>query len=185
MPAAQVRQMRAASTPPRATTRAPAECLPSAPATRTRRARRRHQSTSYSVRPIDAEPRVLGTNRRIVEPRRHRMRRQDVAGLVLQQQAARAVQHAGHAAGESRRVFARRDAAPAGFHAHQPHAASSMNASKRPIALLPPPTQATARSGSRPDDRRACPRAPPGRSPTGTRAPSADTGCGPSAEPSE
>ena len=50
------------------------------------------------------------------------MRRQNVAGLVLQHQAARAVQHAGRAAGESRGVIAGRDAAAAGLDADQSHA---------------------------------------------------------------
>ena len=68
------------------------------------------------------------------------------------------------AAGKSRRVPARTNAAAARLDADQPHVArSSMNASKMPIALLPPPTQATIVSGSLPMLLEASARALPGR----------------------
>ena len=44
------------------------------------------------------QPRVLRTNRRVIEASGNRMCRQDVAVVVLQHQAARAVQHARFAA---------------------------------------------------------------------------------------
>ena len=67
-----------------------------------------------------AQPGVLGSDRRVVEAGRDRVRQLDVAVGVLQHVAARALQHAGAAAGEARRVLARRDAAPAGLDADQP-----------------------------------------------------------------
>ena len=68
-----------------------------------------------------AQPGVLGPDRRVVEPGRDRVGQLDVAVVVLQHVAARALQHAGAAAGEARRVLARRDAAPAGLDADQAH----------------------------------------------------------------
>ena len=61
--------------------------------------------------------------------------------------------------------------------------ASSMNASKIPIALLPPPTQATTRSGSRPAAARICARASWPITDWNSRTISG-YGCGPSTEPS-
>ena len=66
---------------------------------------------AYSARPRVAQPGVLGADGRVVEAGRHRMRQLDVAVLVLQHERARALQDAGAAAGEPRRVLARRDAA--------------------------------------------------------------------------
>ena len=68
-----------------------------------------------------AQPRVLGADRGVVEAGRHRMRRLDVAVLVLQHERARALQHAGDAAREARGVTARRDRLAAGLDADQPH----------------------------------------------------------------
>ena len=50
------------------------------------------------------------------------MRQLDVAVLVLQHEGARALQHAGAAAGEPRRVAAARDLLAAGLDADQPDA---------------------------------------------------------------
>ncbi len=58
---------------------------------------------------------VLGTDRGVVEAGRHRVRRADLAVLVLEDVAARPVQDAGGAAGEARRVLAQARAAPAGL----------------------------------------------------------------------
>ena len=66
-----------------------------------------------------AEPRVLGADRGVVEAGGNRVRQLDVAVLVLQHEAARALQHAGAAAGEARRVLARPDAVAAGLDADQ------------------------------------------------------------------
>ena len=102
----QTRQRRAAPRRPRATTRAPAGCPRCAPShSKPSSASRRRRSSAYSVRPLAAQPRVLGADRRVVEAGRDRVRRQDVAVVVLQHQAARAVQHAG----VRRRQIARRD----------------------------------------------------------------------------
>ena len=58
-----------------------------------------------------------------------------------------------------------------------------MNASKMPIALLPPPTQATIASGSRPASSRICARASRPITDWNSRTISG-YGCGPSTEPS-
>ena len=68
-----------------------------------------------------AQPRVLGADRRVVEPGRDRVRQLDVAVLVLQHEGARALQDAGAAAGEPRRVAPARDLLAAGLDADQPH----------------------------------------------------------------
>src|SRR6185436_18764454 len=44
---------------------------------------------------------MLGTDRGVVEPCRHRMRRFDVAGVVLEDERMRALQHARRAAGKA------------------------------------------------------------------------------------
>ena len=99
-----------------------------------------------------AQPRVLGPDRRVVEAGGDRVRQLDVARLVLQHERARALQHARCC----RRQTARRDG-PARSARRPPRRrsaarrGSSMKPSKMPIALLPPPTQATTMSGSRPD----------------------------------
>ena len=70
-----------------------------------------------------AEPRVLGADRGVVEPRRDRMRELDVPVLVLQDERARSLQHAGAPAGEARRVAPAGDLVAAGFDADQTHGA--------------------------------------------------------------
>ena len=70
-----------------------------------------------------AQPGVLGSDRRIVEARRNRMRQLDVPVLVLQHERPRALQHARAAAGESRGVAATPDRLAPGLDANQPHVA--------------------------------------------------------------
>ena len=53
------------------------------------------------------QPGVLGPDGGVVEAGRDRVRQLDVAVVVLQHVGARALQHAGAAAGEARRVLAR------------------------------------------------------------------------------
>ena len=179
-------RQRAARTRPRAPTRAPAGCLRAAPA-RWNAVERLGvgRRSAYSARPVLAQPRVLGADGRVVEAR---PRSSASARCCRPRPAAR---RCACPAGRPALPPAKRAACRPGAIASPPAStpisrtpASSTNASKMPIALLPPPTQATTASGSRPACVEASARAPRGRSPTGTRAPSADTGCGPSAEPS-
>ena len=65
------------------------------------------------------EPGVLGADARVVEAGRDRVRLDGLAVLVLQQVAARAVQHAGAALGDRRRVPLGVDALAAGLEAVQ------------------------------------------------------------------
>src|SRR5205823_14398052 len=69
-----------------------------------------------------AEPRVLRSDRGVIKSRGNRMRQLDISRLVLQDERARPLQHAGAAAGEARRMAARRDRLAAGFDPNQPHA---------------------------------------------------------------
>ena len=69
-----------------------------------------------------AQPGVLGAHRGVVEAGRDRVRQLDVPCLVLQHERARALQHAGAAAGEPRGVATGDDAFAAGLDADQPHA---------------------------------------------------------------
>src|SRR5207249_8201514 len=67
------------------------------------------------------QERMLGPDAWIVEAGGHRVRLADLAVLVLQHVAARAVEHADAAAADRRRVLAALDAEPARLHATQPH----------------------------------------------------------------
>ena len=90
--------------------------------------------------PEIAQPRVLGPDGCVIESGRDRVRPLDVAVLVLQHVGARALQDAGAAAREARRVPARHDAV--GRRPRRRSAGrlrSSTNASNMPMALLPPP----------------------------------------------
>ena len=69
-----------------------------------------------------AQPRVLRSDRGVIKAGRDRMRQLDIARVVLQDERARPLQHAGAAAGEAGGVAARRDRLAAGFDANQPHA---------------------------------------------------------------
>src|SRR5438093_1442479 len=69
------------------------------------------------------QERMLGPDAWIVEAGGHRVRLADLAVLVLQHVAARAVEHADAAAADRRRVLAALDAEPARLHATQPHLA--------------------------------------------------------------
>ena len=80
------------------------------------------QQAQYSARAAIVQPGVLGTDGGVIEPGRNGMGERDLAVVVLQQIAARAVQHAGRAAGEARGMFAQFVAAAAGFDADQLHA---------------------------------------------------------------
>ncbi len=122
------------------------------------------------------EPGVLGPDRRIVEPGRHRMRRQDVA---VRRPAARRLRvpcsTPAAAAGKPRRVIAGLDAR--GRRLRRRRAAPSRRRRTRRRC----PSRCCRRRRTRRRDRAAVPRppesaaAPPARSPTETRAPSADT----------
>jgi hypothetical protein len=75
------------------------------------------------------------------------------------------------------------DAAAARFHADEPHTLIGHKASKMPIELLPPPTQATTRSGSRPAASSSCTRASWPITDWNSRTING-YGCGPSTDPS-
>ena len=112
------------------------------------------------------EPRVLGTDRRIIEARRNRMRGRNLAVGRLQHVGVGALQHAGPRAANIRppRPCARRarQASCRGLPLRRPafsRSASSRNAWNKPIALEPPPTHATSRSGKRFSASRICARA--------------------------
>ena len=72
--------------------------------------------------PQVAQPRVLGADGRIVQAGGDRVGRLDVAVPVLEDDAARALQHADRAGGEPRRVAARGDGLAARLDPDQPHA---------------------------------------------------------------
>jgi hypothetical protein len=80
------------------------------------------EAHAYSARPDRLQPRVLGSDGRVVEPGRHRVGRLDVAVGVLQHERARPLQHADRAAGKARRMASRDDPVPARLDADQPHA---------------------------------------------------------------
>ena len=93
------------------------------------------------------QERVLRTDAGIVEARADRVRRKHLPLVALQQIRARAVQHADAAGAERRGGLAARDAFAR--RPRRPTASrrgSSTKPAKIPIALLPPPTQATRRS---------------------------------------
>ncbi len=69
------------------------------------------------------QPRVLGADRGVIQPCRNRMRQLDVAIGVLEDVAARALEHARCTAGEARSVPTRLDPVTAGFDANQAHVA--------------------------------------------------------------
>ena len=69
-----------------------------------------------------AQPGVLRPDRGVVEPGGNRMRQLDVAVVVLQDERARALQHARAAAGEARGVAAPDDRLAAGLDADEPDA---------------------------------------------------------------
>ena len=76
----------------------------------------------HVVRPAAlAQPRMLGTDGRIVEARGDRMGQLDVAGRVLQHERPRALEHARRAAGESRRMTPGQNRRAACLDANQPH----------------------------------------------------------------
>ena len=70
-----------------------------------------------------AQPRVLGSDRGVVETGGDRVRQLDVARLVLQHERARALQHARAAAGKACGVASRCDALAAGLDADQSNVA--------------------------------------------------------------
>src|SRR5262245_66002646 len=69
--------------------------------------------------PARSEPRVLRSDRRVVQSGRDRVREQNVAVIVLEQLAVGAVQHAWTAACEARGMIARTNPSPSGFNADQ------------------------------------------------------------------
>ena len=83
-------------------------------------------TATYSARPLSFSHACSGPDAGIVEPGGDRMRLDDLAVLVLQQIGAVAVQHAGLAGGQRRRVLAALEPVPRGFDADQPHVLSSM-----------------------------------------------------------
>src|SRR5918993_2247492 len=68
-----------------------------------------------------AQPRMLGSDGRIVESGGNGMRQLDVAVRVLEHETPRALEHSGASAREPCRVLSRRDTAPARFDADQTH----------------------------------------------------------------
>src|SRR6478736_7875929 len=64
---------------------------------------------------------MLRPDRGVVETSRHRMRRLDVAVVVLQHEGARALEHTRCAAGEPRRMAPGLDGLATGLDANQPH----------------------------------------------------------------
>ena len=66
------------------------------------------------------ELRVLGADARVVEAGTDRVRLEDLAVFVLEEQRTRAVQHTGHPAAHRRAVLAGLQAVSTRFHAHQP-----------------------------------------------------------------
>ncbi len=124
------------------------------------------------------QPRVLGTDRRVVEAGRDRVRQLDVAVRILQHEGARALQHAGGAAGESRRMTAWADRFAAGLDADQADVGIVDERIEDADGVA---AAADAGDRRRPAARRSAREsagALPGRSPTETRAPSADTDAG-------
>ena len=133
-----------------------------------------------------AQQRVLGADRRIVEPGRDRVRGQHVPGLVLQQVGPRAVQDAHRrplAERSARRGRPRAAAAPARLHADHLHRVVEEGVEEADARSSPRPRRRRARRAGRP---RA-----PGSAPA-PRAPITDWksrtivgyGCAPSTEPS-
>ena len=112
------------------------------------------------------------------------MRQLDVAVIVLQDEGARALQDAGAAAGEPRRVAARRNPLAAGLDADQPHARivdERVEDADGVAAAADAGDDRVGQPTGQLEDLRAAPR---GRSPTGTRAPSADTDADRATDPS-
>ena len=72
--------------------------------------------------PEVAKPRVLRTDRGVIESGGNGMRELDVSVEILQHIGARALEHARHAAGKPGRMTSRRERFAAGFHANQAHA---------------------------------------------------------------
>ncbi len=85
----------------------------------------------YSARLSVVQPGVLRADHGVIQARRNRMRQRDLAVVVLQQIAVGALQHAGSAAAEARRMLADAVAASAGLDAHQLHGASSAGTRER------------------------------------------------------
>ena len=95
---------------------------------------------------------MLGTDAGIVESHRDRVRLERVACVVLQEVAVEAVHHPGLAERDRGAVLAgvQAQARRLGTHERRPPSSGTcaMKGANVPMALLPPPTQATTASGS-------------------------------------
>mgnify|MGYP003694578241 CR=1 FL=1 len=142
-------------------------------------------TVTYVARPLSRSHACSGPTPGIVEAGRDRVR---VRGSARSRPAAGSVllpcRTPTCPADERRGVRAGLDA-----RARPPRRRSAATRGRRgrrgtgPIALLPPPTHAMQRVGQPPGGLADLRGAPRGRSPPGSRAPSADTGAGPATEP--
>ena len=140
-----------AARPARARARAPAGCPRARSRAGRRRARPRRARRRSARGPLSRRCACSGPTPGVVEPRRDRVRLEDLALLVLQHRRHRAVQHPARAGGERRRVAPRLEPLARGLDADQLDARRRpRSAANVPIALEPPPTQAITRSGRRP-----------------------------------
>ena len=114
------------------------------------------ETFAYVTRPRRRGAGVLGADRGIVEAGRYRVRRQRLAGLVLEQHRPRAVEHADRAAREARGVLARPAAAAARLHAveRDPRWRGTPRRDRSRSSLRP--RRRRPRRGSRPASRRNC-----------------------------
>ena len=106
-----------------------------------------------SIRPASYSADSCGPDARVVEPRGCRDRLHDLAVAVLEHHRPGAVEDPGRPSGEGRRVPAGRDAVARRLGDREPNRRLADEPLSSPIAFEPPPTQATARSGSRPSAR--------------------------------
>ena len=119
-----------------------------------------------------AQVRVLGAGAGVVEPGRDRVRLEDLAVLVLHDRREGAVQDAAAPArwSAARRGGRSRSRRPRPRRRSARRPRRRRTGQKMPIAFEPPPTQATTRSGRRPERLRAAGRAPRRRSRAAGRA---------------
>ena len=149
----------------------------------TPRAPRRRWPTGTRPGPARRARRAPGPTPGIVEAGADRVGLEDLAVLVLQEERAGAVQHAGRPAATPTRRAARSRARARRPRRRSARASVSTKPAKVPIAFEPPPTHATTKSGSAPPRiSRHCSRA---SSPTmrwNSRTIHGN-GCGPTTEP--
>jgi hypothetical protein len=94
------------------------------------------------------EPAVLRSHAGIVESRREGVGGKNLAVRVLEDEGVGSVEDSRRSRREGRRVQPRVHSSSCGFHSHERHRGIVEKGGEDPMALLPPPKQATTRSGT-------------------------------------